>query len=380
MVISLDEKNAGQTIKLNVSDSIQIKLEGNPTTGYIWMLNDIPKDGNIVVLVPENKEGKYVSGSSRLLGAGGTFVFDFNAVASGKTKVSLEYKRSWEKVKAIKTFEITVEVASAPLNPVKDAVNNIKNDTKTIASNFSDGLKSLASNLKKAANDTADNLKKTTNDTVDNAKTTANHAAEHVKQASNNVKNTAIDAKDAIANVPNEIAADFKSITNDGKGKATDSQNAVTEDVKEKQEKIQQETITRPIGRRDRRLRGNVANRQEEQAREQKPTATYIMTKKDVKDAKMKVGETIMIQLDGNPTTGYTWSCPDKDSMTGALKYENDKYVYGGLPGMVGAGGTYYFVFKAAGKGNAKIHLEYKRSWEKNNPPASVYDLNVVVE
>jgi hypothetical protein len=39
-VRALTEKNNGDSININISDNVEIKLESNPTTGYSWFLSD----------------------------------------------------------------------------------------------------------------------------------------------------------------------------------------------------------------------------------------------------------------------------------------------------------------------------------------------------
>jgi len=74
------------------------------------------------------------------------------------------------------------------------------------------------------------------------------------------------------------------------------------------------------------------------------------------------VNQEFAIALDSNPTTGYNWEESHDASM---LSLVNDKYVPDEkAPGLVGAGGTQYFYFKALKTGETEITVTYKRPWE----------------
>ena len=72
--------------------TLEIELEANATTGYIWELAD-----------PANKDvlrqiGKYrYIHKSRLIGAGGIQIYRFEGLRKGQTKLVFEYRRPWEK-------------------------------------------------------------------------------------------------------------------------------------------------------------------------------------------------------------------------------------------------------------------------------------------
>lgn len=74
------------------------------------------------------------------------------------------------------------------------------------------------------------------------------------------------------------------------------------------------------------------------------------------------VGETFIIELEGNPTTGYEWELQlDNDK----LKVVDRQYQPAGTD-TVGGGGTERFRLKAIKKGDVVIRAIYKRAWETN--------------
>jgi len=108
--IALDKSANGRTVTPAPGQQVVISLKGNPTTGYSWSCGKI--EGDAVAAVGKIK---YVTDQSgpRRMGAGGTFVATFKAAKIGKSKITLEYKRPWEKDKPpAETFTVTVEVKS----------------------------------------------------------------------------------------------------------------------------------------------------------------------------------------------------------------------------------------------------------------------------
>lgn len=93
----------------------------------------------------------------------------------------------------------------------------------------------------------------------------------------------------------------------------------------------------------------------------------------------LKVGEVLTVTLESNPTTGYSWEIVQTDeavlSQQGEVEYQQSPQ----SQGLVGAGGTETFRFKAVGPGKITLKLIYHRSWEKGVEPIQTYTLQVVV-
>jgi inhibitor of cysteine peptidase len=108
--IALDKSASGRTVTPAPGQQVVISLKGNPTTGYSWSCAKI--EGDAAVAVGKVAYVRDPSGPRRA-GSGGTFVATFKATKIGKSKITLEYKRPWEKGKpAAETFTLTVEVKS----------------------------------------------------------------------------------------------------------------------------------------------------------------------------------------------------------------------------------------------------------------------------
>ena len=86
------------------------------------------------------------------------------------------------------------------------------------------------------------------------------------------------------------------------------------------------------------------------------------------------VGKEFIIALDSNPTTGYDW---DADYDGNMLSLVEEEYSTQKCPGLVGAGGTQYFTFKASKTGETKITLDYQRSWEEKSIDQKIFTVNI---
>ena len=76
----------------------------------------------------------------------------------------------------------------------------------------------------------------------------------------------------------------------------------------------------------------------------------------------LNVGQSFVIALESNPTTGYTWHEDFDKSVLELLGHEYERSLAG--EGLVGAGGTESFEFKALKKGETEITMVYKQGWE----------------
>ena len=87
---------------------------------------------------------------------------------------------------------------------------------------------------------------------------------------------------------------------------------------------------------------------------------------------KIKIYDTKIISLKGNPTTGYVWTIA-------ATNIECIKQEYIANSAKYGSDGMHNFSFRANQEGNAKIIFSYKRAWDKNVEPIEqiIYDIEV---
>ncbi len=87
-------------------------------------------------------------------------------------------------------------------------------------------------------------------------------------------------------------------------------------------------------------------------------------------------GDTLAISLPDNPTTGFRW---ETESVNEHILHPVEEPVYEPSSNLVGSGGRTTFQFTAANAGNTPLRLVYRRSFEKDAPPASTFELNATV-
>jgi inhibitor of cysteine peptidase len=103
LVVNEQQNNA--TVTITQGSTLTVKLEENPTTGYRWNMS--ASSGLRVVndtYIPSDTSGK-------LVGSGGTRIWDISADVPGTQQIRALYHRSWEPVTGDETtFSMTVTV------------------------------------------------------------------------------------------------------------------------------------------------------------------------------------------------------------------------------------------------------------------------------
>lgn len=103
--VELNGGQSGSSVELRTGDTLQLALEGNPTTGYTWAPATLDQ-----AILKSAGEPEFQPSSSAL-GAGGTVTCRFTAVGAGQTTLQMIYSRPFEKdVPPLKTFTVTVTV------------------------------------------------------------------------------------------------------------------------------------------------------------------------------------------------------------------------------------------------------------------------------
>lgn len=91
-----------------------------------------------------------------------------------------------------------------------------------------------------------------------------------------------------------------------------------------------------------------------------------------------RVGETFVITLGSNRTTGFAWQLAE-DFDNNILELVNSEYIVNDSK-LIGAGGKEKFIFKTRGAGKAAISLNYVRAWEENAAPARKMIFTITVK
>ncbi len=104
--------------------------------------------------------------------------------------------------------------------------------------------------------------------------------------------------------------------------------------------------------------------------------STRILTQQDSGCAvAVSVGTIIVVRLPANPTTGYDW----KPVSVTAPVLTLIGLSYAAPRGVVGAGGTDTFRFRATKTGQQRLQLNYARPWETGVPPVQTVSFMVTV-
>ena len=93
----------------------------------------------------------------------------------------------------------------------------------------------------------------------------------------------------------------------------------------------------------------------------------------DNRTVALKNGDSIIVSLDENPSTGYSWNV----SATSGLSIRDLGYVDKGTQGMVGAGGMHSWAITATGTGDQAFSGIYKRPWEPVYGNETTYLLHI---
>jgi predicted secreted protein len=110
-VITVGADDNGSQVELVVGQMLDVVLEGNPTTGYQWMVDSIDRE-----VLRETGDWTFEPDSDAD-GAGGLVKQRFRAFAPGETELYLAYRQSWEEdTPPLETFTVQVSVVEAQTN------------------------------------------------------------------------------------------------------------------------------------------------------------------------------------------------------------------------------------------------------------------------
>ncbi|MBN1643735.1 MAG: protease inhibitor I42 family protein [Dehalococcoidales bacterium] len=96
------------------------------------------------------------------------------------------------------------------------------------------------------------------------------------------------------------------------------------------------------------------------------------------KEIKIGVGGTLTVSLSSNQTTGFQWELKEIGD-TGLIQKTDSQYE-APTSGLVGAGGTEIWTFRALKAGTTTITMEYSRPWEGGEQAVNTFNLTVVIK
>ena len=106
---------------------------------------------------------------------------------------------------------------------------------------------------------------------------------------------------------------------------------------------------------------------------------TQITDADNGKQITVRPGDVVTVTLVSNPTTGYSWQVMEIDNAILVQEGDPEYKQSPGSEGLVGAGSTETFRFKAVGSGETPLGLGYLRPWE-SVPPIETFTVKIRVE
>jgi len=96
------------------------------------------------------------------------------------------------------------------------------------------------------------------------------------------------------------------------------------------------------------------------------------------RSVELKRGDQLILELEGNPTTGFRWEIKEVDidilKQQGEMEFKSDP------KGMMGGGGFSVFTFSASRAGSTALQLVYRQRWDKEAPAAKAFQVMVSVQ
>ena len=100
--VELGVLSNGGTFEVTVGSAVVVQLEGNPSTGYSWVVLDVDDS-----LLRQAGEYEFLT-SNEAIGGAGMMQLTFGAIAAGETTLRLGYLRPWEAdVAPVEEWEVT---------------------------------------------------------------------------------------------------------------------------------------------------------------------------------------------------------------------------------------------------------------------------------
>lgn len=101
----LSRADSGREVQMQVGESLDLRLDENPTTGFQWQVVSGDKS------VAEVTGDSFQTPGTDAAGAGGTHTFTITAHSAGRTTLRSVLARSWERDNPEDEFELTLHVS-----------------------------------------------------------------------------------------------------------------------------------------------------------------------------------------------------------------------------------------------------------------------------
>lgn len=104
-MVTLVHTDSGKSIEVQSGDTIIVRLDENPTTGFQWAIDK----SNDAILTLQDSD--YVPAPDSRIGSGGQRVFTFKTQSAGAVDLQLKLWRQWEGDQSITDrFVVTLQI------------------------------------------------------------------------------------------------------------------------------------------------------------------------------------------------------------------------------------------------------------------------------
>lgn len=108
------------------------------------------------------------------------------------------------------------------------------------------------------------------------------------------------------------------------------------------------------------------------------PADTNLTEANNGQSTTIHIGGKVVVQLQANPSTGYTWDVGQVDSKI-LLKVGQTEYTSSSATPLPGGGGIQTLRFQAIASGTTALLLNYHRPFEVSTPPIQTFEVRVMV-
>lgn len=106
---TVTNSDRGKTVTLKAGQSLTLRLNENPTTGYRWIIPTF--DAQLIRLTDDRFEPTATANKPMMMGAGGQRILILQASRPGTIQLNLENKRSWDlESPSAESFDLTVQI------------------------------------------------------------------------------------------------------------------------------------------------------------------------------------------------------------------------------------------------------------------------------
>ena len=107
------------------------------------------------------------------------------------------------------------------------------------------------------------------------------------------------------------------------------------------------------------------------------PVSVKLTDNNQGRTVELRIGETLEVELRGNPTTGYVWDIASLDKeilkQVGETEFKQEREGRG-------VGGKIMMRFKARAAGETPLKLIYHRRFENGRPPIKTFEVTIIVK